>query len=69
MVSDMTACDAAAIGTPDEFAVWRKSMAADMAARPREMLVGAKAHWLRLGAPFGEDAAAAVQEAFEAKQK
>ena len=43
-------------------------MAADMASRPREMLVGAKAHWLRLGEPFGEDAAAAVQAEFEARQ-
>ena len=55
--------------SPDEFAVWRELMAADMAARPRETLVGAKAHWLRLGAPFGEDAAAAVQEEFEARQR
>ena len=54
--------------TPDEFTVWQKAMAADMAARPREMLVGAKAHWLRLGEPFGEDAAAAVQAEFEARQ-
>ena len=52
----------------DEFALWRELMAADMAARPREMLVGAKAHWLRLGVLFGEDAAAAVQAEFEARQ-